>query len=124
MRLLLCAIAILGCTPDCPTLATRYAAAFEDAQKCVPGQDSCTYDAPTVDLTEHNPAYYIDPCPVTCGGGNVNPNKTGPLVEALHAYREECQRTGPGPGCGTCSGERPPAYTCHPVNGGGMCAAP
>jgi hypothetical protein len=48
MRLLLLAVAtLLGCSGsmDCSVLAARYAAAFAAAQRCVPGQDTCTYAA-------------------------------------------------------------------------------
>ena len=125
MRLLLCAIAILGCSgSDCPTLAARYAAAFQDAQTCVPGQDSCNGSAPWVSVSrdaDGGTSYSIDDCMNLCTSGNVNPNRAAHLTDALDAYRSQCQ-----PSLAGCLCPREPdggsPYTCRPVDGGGLCS--
>jgi hypothetical protein len=121
MRAAVCLV-LCGCSgADCTALALRYAAAFEAAQHCVPGQDSCTAAAfvPWEDLPDGGRELSISNCVNTCGPGNVNPLKTGPLIAALNAYRSQgCQQV---MGC-VCPAVVTPPYTCRATSDGGVCA--
>jgi hypothetical protein len=125
---LLIAAGLAGCSVDCTTLAQRYALAFADAQRCVPGQDTCTYPADAVDtrtLPDGGVEISIGGCINTCGGGNVNPKRAGPVAAALADYRGQgCG--GPLAGC-FCplapDGGPPEPFTCRAsADGGGVCS--
>src|SRR5205807_1312192 len=118
MRAIVCLV-FCGCSgADCPTLGLRYAAAFEDAQQCTPGVDTCSYaaESPWEDLPDGGRTLEISTC--TCGSGNLNPRKVGPLMTAIHEYRAHgCQQV---MGC-TCGTTEPPPYSCRATLDGGMC---
>lgn len=120
VRMLLCASAVCGCSgstsPDCSMLVAQYAAAFADAQRCVPGQDTCTAHAPPV----------VDGgIPVACDcntGGNVNPARAAQLNGPLSAYTARCF-AGPACLCAIPPDGGWPNDTCRALaDGGGLCS--
>jgi len=107
-------------------LAARYAEAFAEAQRCVPGEDTCNGSAPAVvadRLADGGTDISIDDCMNSCGGPNVNPHRTAALESALRAYRDACEHA---VGClcpRSLDGGPPAPYTCKPAaDGGGVCS--
>ena len=121
MRLILAAaVAVTACSgaDDCEKLAERYAQAFANAQRCVPGVDTCSYKAATPYRLADGGLAVAD-CE-NCGPGNTNPNRARELEDAIAAYHAGCHF---GVAC-LCAipdgGFRD--YTCRPSGDGGVCA--
>jgi hypothetical protein len=106
---------------DCTKLGLRYAAAFEDAQHCTPGVDTCSYaaESPWEDLPDGGRTLATSACMNSCGSGNLNPRKAGPLMTAVDEYRAHgCQQL---MGC-MCPATESPPYSCRATLDGGICA--
>jgi len=121
MRAIVCLV-LCGCSgADCTELGLRYAAAFDDAQRCTPGVDTCTFAAssPWEELPDGGRTLASDGCMNSCGAGTLNPRKAGPLTAAIDEYRAHgCQRL---MGC-MCPAAEPLPYTCRATLDGGICA--
>ena len=121
MRAIVCLL-LCGCSgADCTTLGLRYLAAFKDAQHCTPGMDTCSYAAepPWEDLPDGGRTLATSACMNSCGSGNLNPGRAGPLMTAIKEYRAHgCQQL---MGC-MCPATESPPYSCRATLDGGICA--
>jgi hypothetical protein len=124
MRAILCLL-LCGCSgADCTVLGLRYAAAFEDAQHCTPGVDTCSYTAesPWELLPDGGRTLATSACMNSCGPGTLNARKAGAVAAAIDEYRAHGCEQLMGCMCAAPPDGGWPVYACRATPDGGICA--